>query len=300
MGFCAARGHRDPGGRTRCPLVAEFSVAEFAAAVGLGTETGKRYVGQAVELRYRLRAVGPGHCGDLAAWKARRVADDTMRLTVEAAEYVDSSRPGRPQGQPRPGLDRLVTEAVGAVHARGGRRGPPPAWDQRHATVDYGTVGIAGTCQVTGEARPGRRPRPRRGPGRRRPGTRPTSAPPSTLDQRRAAALGDFARRDLALDYPQRRQPDQPSTTVPRSRSRRGRSVLHPTLHLRHPRPPPPAATTIGRVENTRPVTAETIRAWCGNPDARSSSNRSSTSPRHDVEAYEVPDRIAEALACAT
>ena len=36
------------------PLVAEFSVAEFAAAVGLSTEAGKRYVGHAVELRYRL------------------------------------------------------------------------------------------------------------------------------------------------------------------------------------------------------------------------------------------------------
>ncbi len=36
------------------PLVAEFSIAEFAAAVGLSTEAGKRYVGHALELRYRL------------------------------------------------------------------------------------------------------------------------------------------------------------------------------------------------------------------------------------------------------
>ena len=36
------------------PLVAEFSVAEFAAAVGMTTEAGKLYLGQAVELRYRL------------------------------------------------------------------------------------------------------------------------------------------------------------------------------------------------------------------------------------------------------
>src|SRR5919112_457328 len=36
------------------PLVAEFSIAEFAAAVGLPTEAGKRYVGEAVECRYRL------------------------------------------------------------------------------------------------------------------------------------------------------------------------------------------------------------------------------------------------------
>ena len=35
------------------PLVAEFCVAEFAAAVGLPTETGKAYLGEALELRHR-------------------------------------------------------------------------------------------------------------------------------------------------------------------------------------------------------------------------------------------------------
>ena len=39
------------------PLVAEFSVTEFAAAIGLSTEAGKAYLGEAVELRYRLRRV---------------------------------------------------------------------------------------------------------------------------------------------------------------------------------------------------------------------------------------------------
>ena len=36
------------------PLVAEFCVAEFAAAVGLPTETGRAYLGEALELRHRL------------------------------------------------------------------------------------------------------------------------------------------------------------------------------------------------------------------------------------------------------
>ena len=39
------------------PLVAEFSVTEFAAAIGLPTEAGKAYLGEAVELRYRLPRV---------------------------------------------------------------------------------------------------------------------------------------------------------------------------------------------------------------------------------------------------
>src|SRR4026207_2081600 len=39
------------------PLIGEFSVTEFAAAIGLPTETGKAYLGEAVELRYRLHRV---------------------------------------------------------------------------------------------------------------------------------------------------------------------------------------------------------------------------------------------------
>src|SRR4029079_14648740 len=35
-----------PVGRPGAPLVAEFCVAEFAAAVGLPTETGKGYLGE--------------------------------------------------------------------------------------------------------------------------------------------------------------------------------------------------------------------------------------------------------------
>src|SRR3990170_4222654 len=60
------------------PLVAEFAVAEFAAAIGMGTEAGKYYVGHALELRYRLpRLWSRLVSGELAAWKARRVADVT-------------------------------------------------------------------------------------------------------------------------------------------------------------------------------------------------------------------------------
>ena len=39
------------------PLVAEFAVTEFAAAIGLSTDAGKAYVGQALELRHRLPRV---------------------------------------------------------------------------------------------------------------------------------------------------------------------------------------------------------------------------------------------------
>ena len=52
-------------------------------------------------------------------------------------------------------------------------------------------------------------------------------------------------------------------------------------------------------MENTRsPVTAEQIRAWCGHPDAQITVKPVLDLADHvHVEAYEVPDRIAEAVA---
>src|SRR5215213_4875456 len=72
------------------PLVGEFSVTEFAAAIGLSTEAGKAYLGEAVELRYRLGRVWTRVVkGDLPAWRARRIARETIILSVDAAALVD-------------------------------------------------------------------------------------------------------------------------------------------------------------------------------------------------------------------
>ena len=54
-----------------------------------------------------------------------------------------------------------------------------------------------------------------------------------------------------------------------------------------------------GRVENTgSPVTAEQIRTWCGHPEAKVTAKPVIDLADHvHVEAYEVPDRIAEQVA---
>src|SRR5207253_3383782 len=126
--------------------------AEFATAVGLTTEAGKRYVGHALELRYRLKKLWARVvAGDLAAWKARRVAEQTVWLDPEAARYVDrhvapvAHKIGAAQ------LDRLIGEAVARHMPEEAEADRKRAWDQRRFDVDFGTVGIAGTCQVTGE-----------------------------------------------------------------------------------------------------------------------------------------------------
>ena len=136
------------------PLVAEFSVAEFAAAVGLGTETGKRYVGQAVELRYRLQRLWARVVsGDLPAWKARRVADTTAghELSPEAAAYVDRHVAPVAHKIGARALDRLVEEAIARHMPETAEETRRRAADSRHFTIDHDQVSFAGTSLVHGE-----------------------------------------------------------------------------------------------------------------------------------------------------
>ena len=132
------------------PLVAEFSVAEFAAAVGMTTDSGKHYLGQAVELRYRLpRLWKRVVAGDLAGWKARRIADETIShaLTGEAAAHVDRHVAPVAHKVGSRAVDRLVAEAIArympetAEQAR--RRARPMAATSRSTTSRSPTTGPA-------------------------------------------------------------------------------------------------------------------------------------------------------------
>ncbi|MEI5672476.1 HNH endonuclease, partial [Nocardioides sp. CCNWLW212] len=54
------------------PLIAEFSVLEFSAALGLSSDSGRIYLGHAVELAHRLpRVYERVQSLDLPVWKAR-------------------------------------------------------------------------------------------------------------------------------------------------------------------------------------------------------------------------------------
>src|SRR6185503_10829409 len=115
------------------PLVAEFSVTEFAAAIGMATEAGKAYLGEAVELRYRLRRVWARVIkGDLPAWRARRVARETMLLSVEAAAYVDLH----------------VAHAIGRFMPEEAERRRRQAQDGRCFTIDTRQPSLNGTSTV--------------------------------------------------------------------------------------------------------------------------------------------------------
>jgi hypothetical protein len=280
------------------PLVAEFCVAEFAAAIGMPTEHGRLFLGEALELRYRLPRVWRRvTSGDLPAWRARRIARETICLSAEAAGYVDrhvgpvAHRIGPAQTQ------RLVEEAIARFMPETAEETRRRAADGRHFTVDHDQVSFAGTSLVHGELDLADALDLDAAVADRAAHLADLGCEES-LDVRRSLALGELARRQLALDLDSlvvEEVAQQPSRNPRRSGVRR-LIVLY--LHLSE------AAVTgagspVGRVENTQSlVTAEQIRSWCGHPDAQVVVKPVIDLADHvHVGAYEVPDRIAEPVA---
>ena len=212
------------------PLVAEFAVTEFAAAIGLSTDAGKSYVGQALELRHRLPRVWRRVVkGDLRAWQARRIAERTLLLSMDAARFVDAHvAPTCAQDRPVPA-------------ARPGRAGHRPR-----------------SCPTSPRNDVSRRPTAGTSPSR--PSKTPTTAPPTstarwTSRMRRtwrhavaavAAQLKDLGseesldvRRAMAVGEMARRQTDsrpEPTSRAGRTPDARAGRPLRPPHRRRPPR----------------------------------------------------------------
>ena len=128
------------------PLVTEFSIAEFAAAVGLPTEHGRLFLGEALELRYRLPRVWKRvTSGELPAWRARRIARATLMLSRAAVAYVDrhvgpvAHKIGPVQ------TERLIDEAIARHMPETAEATRRQAADGRHVEVDHHQVSFAGS-----------------------------------------------------------------------------------------------------------------------------------------------------------
>jgi hypothetical protein len=195
------------------PLVAEFSIAEFAASIGLPTEAGKRYVGHAVELRYRLPRLWKRVVrADLQAWRARRVAEETRMLSKEAAAFVDRHvAPVAHKVRPAQ-LDRLVEEAIARFMPDEAKARREQAADGRHFTVDHHDLSFTGTSTVTGQLDLADALDLAQAVGAEAQ-RQADLGNPEPLDARRATAIGVIARRHLGLhtlDYPDT-HPDAPT-----------------------------------------------------------------------------------------
>src|SRR4051794_9929525 len=134
------------------PLVSQFAVAEFAAALGLTAGAGRNLVGHALELAHRLpKTWARVQDGSLAPWRARRIAEETLCLSMEAATYVDrmvapfAHRTGIAQTQ------RLVEDGIARFMPEFAAERRDRASEQRYLSIDHDQVSFAGTSRVHGE-----------------------------------------------------------------------------------------------------------------------------------------------------
>ncbi len=281
------------------PAVAEFAVAEFAAALGLTTDAGKSLIGQGLELAWRLPKTWKHlQAGQLPAWRARRIASLTMDLSLEAAGWVDKQLAAVAGRVSWAQLDRLLTEA----RHRSGDWTTTEAEDYspetRRVRIYADQVSFNGTVHldaeldltdaldldqalvVTAEQLK-------------------TLGSTDPLDARRATALGELARNQLALDLTgEVEKGTQDASVVEEVAQRPSRN--HPrvkrsvTLFVHLSEDALSGAGGVGRCENTgTPIHPQVIRQWCGHPDAEVTVRPVLDLNDHiRVDQYEVPDRL--------
>ena len=106
-----------------CPAVAEFASGEFAAVLGLSTLSGTALIGEALALRHRFpRLWASTQAGQTRVWRARAVARGCLKLSFEAAAWVDQRITGKIDGLSTTKfydlLDALIKQADPAAARR--------------------------------------------------------------------------------------------------------------------------------------------------------------------------------------
>ena len=256
------------------PGVMEFPLYEFAAAMGMSSDAGVLYVGDAVELAYRLPLTYAAvETLDLPAWKARKIAQSTRTLSKEAAAFVDQHLAGVAHAVGYAQLERLIEEARVRFDPEAAEALRLERAVSRHVTLDTGqvsfdghvdlhaTLDLADAMDLDDALKRGAE-------------AMPTEI---SLDVRRSLALGDLARRQLALDL---NAEPEPGKVKPRQ------VIVH--VHL--------ADAAVARVENTRsPISVKQVREWCAHPDSQVVIKPVIDLTGHvNVAAYEVPDRLKQ------
>ncbi len=148
--------------------------------------------------------------GDLPAWKARRVAEQTIShaLTPEAAAHVDRHVAPVAHKIGPAVMDRLVEEAIARFMPETAEETRRRAADCRHFTIEHDQVSFAGTSLIHGEldlADALDLDQAIRGIADQLKDLGSTEP----LDVRRSVAAGDLARRQLALDLQPGRRRDR-------------------------------------------------------------------------------------------
>ena len=275
-----------PLGGQGCPEIREFAVTEFAAVMGRSTESGRRYLSQAVEGFYRLkRCWGRLVAGELPAWKLGQVADQTLCLSPDAAAFVDAHVAPVAHKIGPAQLGRLIEEAKARFDPEALEAERLAAAEARHLDVDLAQVSTTGTVHVEGDldladaldlntalAADAHQ--------------QLLAGSTESLHVRRSIAAGNLARGQQTLELTEHDE-DGPAPAI----RRRNREVV---LHVHLAEAALTGAGGLARVQETRaPITAAQVRQWCAHPDTQITVQPVIDLAEHlHVTAYEASARL--------
>jgi hypothetical protein len=271
------------------PWVSEFAIMELGAALGMSTDAAKRYVGAALEVRYRLpRLWERVAAGELPFWRARSIAERTMALPEAGARFVDQQVAFVAHKISYAETQRQIDAATARFDPEAAEKARRQVADGRRFDIDKSAVSINGTVEVSGTL-DAQDASDLDSALSHRAADLEAAGSEESLDVRRSMAAGDLARGYDPLPF---EDTDEPATTAKAPVRRTVELVLHLDQDTVFGNP----ADNVGGCDNTRtPVLAETIREWCGNPDAHVTVKPVRDLAGHvHVAAYEVPDRLRE------
>ena len=255
-----------PIGGEGCPEVAEFAVAEWAAAMGMSPDAGRAYLAKVAEGRYRLSQCWKRlRAKTLTGWRLGMIAERTMCLSPAAAAFVDAHVAPVAHKIGPAQLVRLVEEAKARFDPEQAEADRAAAAERRHVEVDLAGVGVEGTVHVdadldladaldfeTAVAAIAHQLL--------------LAGCTESLDVRRSMAMGLLARGQRTLELGDR---SETGNAKPQTRERE--VVLHAHISAEAVTG---AAGTGGSVDLARvqqvlqAITVEQVRTWCGNPKA--------------------------------
>ncbi|WP_395692830.1 HNH endonuclease signature motif containing protein [Nocardioides sp.] len=131
------------------PTIDEAAVAEFALAVGRSTDAGRILLGDAVELQHRLpRLWKRVVAGEVAVWKARKVAQATTSLPMDAAAAVDARLAWCAHRCSFAEIDRQVAKARAEHDPEAAEAARVEALENRHFDINLRQVSSDGLVHV--------------------------------------------------------------------------------------------------------------------------------------------------------
>ncbi len=135
------------------PTIDEGAIAEFALAIGVSTDSGRNYLGDAVELKYRLPRIWKRVLdGRLPVWKARKIADATRSLPADGAAFVDRALYFVAHKCSYAEIDRQVDKARAEYDPTEAERRRLEAAERRHVKVHLGAMTHDGQVPITAMA----------------------------------------------------------------------------------------------------------------------------------------------------